>query len=404
MPGLFESLTLRGVTLKNRIGVAPMCQATSIDGHVNDWHLVHLGARALGGAALVMFEATAVEPHGRITNRDAGLWSDSQTPGYARINQFLRTAGAVPAIQLAHAGRKSSYRAPWGSGGMQSLQALTPEQGGWLVLGPSAVAFDDQSLTPLEMTESDIACVPHSFAAAARRANAAGFDWIEVHAAHGYLLHSFCSPISNRRTDRHGGSFENRVRLCRDTARAIRHVWPADKVLAFRLSHTDWIEGGWSTEESVRLASLLRDDGVDLIDVSSGGTSPTTTALARHVSAAGLAAHAAGNAAAVPRAEIPLGPGYQVPGAAAIRRGSGIAVAAVGLITDASQADKIIRDGSADMVMLARESIRDPNWPIRAALELQAANQMQIPCQYYMGWVERGPFRFSPVDTADTLS
>jgi 2,4-dienoyl-CoA reductase-like NADH-dependent reductase (Old Yellow Enzyme family) len=398
MNGLFDPLRLRGVTLRNRIGVAPMCQASCDDGLANDWHLVHLGARALGGAALVMVEATGVAPEARITHRDAGLWRDAQIEPLARIVRFVREAGAVPAIQLGHAGRKSSYASTWGPAGMQGLAALSPENGGWQVAGPGTSAFDARSAVPHAMSEAELAAVPGLFAAAARRADAAGFDWIEVHAAHGYLLHSFCSPISNRRSDRYGGAFENRVRLACDTARAVRDAWPARKVLAFRISHTDWIDGGWDTAQSVELACLLRDAGVDLIDVSSGGTSPTTTALARHHSEEGLRAHAAQRHDEVPPAVIPVAPGYQVPGAEAIRRGSGLPVAAVGLITDPHQADRIVREGRADMVMLARELLRDPNWPIRAALALGVAERMPVPCQYYLGWAELGPLRFEPVD------
>ena len=398
MSGLFDPLRLRGVTLRNRIGVAPMCQASSDEGLANDWHLVHLGARAIGGAALVMAEATAVEPRGRITHRDTGLWCDAQVEPFARICRFVREAGAVPAIQLGHAGRKSSYRSTWGPSGMQGLSVLAPEDGGWQVAGPGTSAFDARAAVPRAMSEAEIAAVPATFAAAARRADAAGFDWIEIHGAHGYLLHSFCSPISNRRTDRYGGSFENRVRLACETARAVRDAWPEHKVLAYRVSYTDWIEGGWDIAQSVELARLLRDAGVDLIDASSGGTSPTTTALARHHSAEGLRAHATLRHDEVPPAVIPVAPGYQVPGAEAIRRGSGIAVAAVGLITDPHQADAIVREGRADMVMLARELLRDPNWPIRAALALGVADRIAVPCQYYLGWAELGPFRFAPVD------
>ena len=398
MSGLFDPLRLRGVTLRNRIGVAPTCQASCDDGLANDWHLVHLGARALGGAALVIMEATAVAPEARITCRDAGLWRDAQIEPLARLCRFIREAGAVPAIQLGHAGRKSSYGSTWGPSGMQGLSALGPEAGGWPVAGPGTSAFDARSAVPRAMSEAELAAVPGTFAAAARRADAAGFDWIEIHAAHGYLLHSFCSPVSNRRTDRYGGSFANRVRLACETARAVREALPAHKVLAFRILHTDWIEGGWDTAQSVELACLLRDAGVDLIDVSSGGTSPTTTALARHHSAEGLRAHAAQRHDDVPAAVIPVAPGYQVSGAEAIRRGSGLAVAAVGLITDAQQADRIVREGRADMVLLARELLRDPNWPIRAALALGVAERMPVPCQYYVGWAELGPFRFAPVD------
>lgn len=398
MSGLFEPLTVRGVTLRNRIGVAPMCQGTSTDGHVNDWHLVHLGARALGGAALVMFEAAGVTPEGRISTRDAGLWDDAQIEGYARVNRFVRAAGATPAIQLGHAGRKSSYGPIWAGAGMQGLRVATPAEGGWSAAGPSAIPFDAEAAQPREMTIEEIRAVPQQFARAAQRAEAAGFDWIEVHAAHGYLLHSFLSPLSNRRTDGWGGAFDHRIRLCLETARAIRAVWPEHKPLAFRLSYTDWVEGGWTLDESVELARRLHALGVDLIDASSGGTTPAGTNLARHMTARALDDRAQGRDDGVLRARIPLGPGYQVPGAEAIRRGAGILVAAVGLITEPAQADAIVREGRADMVMLARELLRDPNWPIRAALALGEAGRVSIPCQYYLAWSDRGGSRFVPVD------
>lgn len=398
MSGLFDPLTVRGVTLRNRIGVAPMCQGTSTDGHVNDWHLVHLGARALGGAALVMFEAAGVAPEGRISTRDAGLWDDAQVEGYARVNRFIRAAGATPAIQLGHAGRKSSYGPIWAAQGMQGLRVAGAAEGGWAVAGPSPIAFDDAAARPRAMTDEEIRAVPRMFADAARRADSADFDWIEVHAAHGYLLHSFLSPISNRRDDRWGGTFDGRARLCLEVARAIRAVWPERKPLAFRLSYTDWVEGGWTLEESVELARRLRAEGVDLIDASSGGTTPAATNLARHMTARALDGQAQGRDDGVLRAQIPLGPGYQVPGAEAIRRSADILVAAVGLITEAAQADAIVREGRADMVMLARELLRDPNWPIRAALELGEAAKVAIPCQYYLAWSDRGGSRFGPVD------
>ena len=397
MSGLFDPLTVRGLTLRNRIGVAPMCQGTSTDGHVNDWHLVHLGARALGGAALVMFEAAGVTPEGRISTRDAGLWDDAQIEGYARVNRFISAAGAASAIQLGHAGRKSSFGPIWAAQGMQGLRVATSAEGGWTAAGPSAIPFDTDTAQPRAMSDEEICAVPAQFARAAQRAEAAGFDWIEVHAAHGYLLHSFLSPISNLRTDGWGGSFDNRIRLCLETARAIRAVWPERKPLAFRLSYTDWVEGGWTLEESVELSRRLREEGVDLIDASSGGTTPAATNLARHMTTRALDGQARGRDDGALRAQIPLGPGYQVPGAEAIRRGADILVAAVGLITDPTQADAIVREGRADMVMLARELLRDPNWPIRAALALGEAARMSIPCQYYLAWSDRGGSRFDPV-------
>lgn len=400
MPGLFDPLTIRGVRLRNRIGMAPMCQATSAGGYANDWHLVHLGARATGGAALVLTESTAVAPEARITERDLGLWCDEQVEGHARICRFIAAAGAVPGIQLGHAGRKSSYRSPWGETGMQALRGLAAEEGGWPIAGPSALAFDEVTATPHEMTERDIAAAVAAFAAAAARADEAGYDCVEIHAAHGYLLHSFCSPLSNHRTDRYGGTFENRVRLCRETSRAVRAELPDHKVLAFRISHTDWVEGGWCTEDSVALARLLRDDGVDLVDVSSGGSTPAGTALARHLSASALGT----GDHTPPVAVIPIGPGYQVPGAEAVRRGSGLPVAAVGLITDPAQADAIVREGRADLVLLGRELLRDPNWPLRAALELHAAQHAAVPCQYFLSWRDRGDFRYVPTDPSTTLA
>lgn len=397
MPGLFDPLTLRGVTLRNRIGVAPMCQNSAVDGFPTPWHLVHLGALAIGGSALVILEATAVEPEGRITERDLGIWDDARAEALAPIARFIRDAGAVPGIQLGHAGRKSSYRSPWGPDGMRGLELLAPADGGWPVVGPSPVAFDGRSALPREMAAAELQRIPESFARAARRADAAGFDWLEVHAAHGYLLHSFHSPLSNRRTDDYGGSFGHRVRLTLETARALREAWPPHKPLTFRISHTDWVESGWSTADSVALARLLRDEGVDLIDVSSGGSSPTTTALARNVSAEGIAALSRMKPDEVPPAVIPLAPGYQVPGAEAIRRGAGIPVAAVGLITDPQQADRIIREERADLVLLARELLRNPNWPIAAAHALGAADRAAVACQHFMAWADRGPFRFTPV-------
>ena len=340
MPGLFDSLPLRGVTLRNRIAVSPMCQYSASDGCANDWHLVHLGSRAVGGAGLVIAEATAVTPSGRISPQDLGLWSDAQVEPLARIVRFLEGEGAVAGIQLAHAGRKASTLRPWDGTGTAATSA-----GGWTdVVGPSAIPFDDVSITPLALSEPDIASVVGAFAVAARRALAAGFRVVELHAAHGYLLHEFLSPLSNRRTDSYGGSFENRTRIVREVVDAVRRVWPDALPLFVRVSATDWIDGGWDLEQTVELARLLKDHGVDLIDCSSGG-----------------------NATGV---RIPMTPGYQVPLAERVRRDAGIATGAVGLITGAAQADEIIRQGQADLVLLARELLRDPYWPLHAAAEL----------------------------------
>lgn len=351
MPILFEPLTLRGVTLKNRIGVSPMCQYSSDDGCATDWHFVHLGARAVGGAGLVIAEATAVEARGRISPQDAGLWNDAQIEPLARINAFVKAHGAVPGIQIAHAGRKAGTVRPWEGSG-----PLSDENGGWQPVGPSPLPFADGWRTPTELSQSDIAALVRKFTDAAKRAETAGYQLIELHAAHGYLAHEFLSPLSNHRTDEYGGAFENRIRFLRETVQAVRRVWPENLPLAVRLSCTDWTDGGWTLEESIALSRLLKMDGVDLIDCSSGGN--------------------------VPHASIPIAPGYQVPFAEAIKRGAEICIAAVGLITDPVQADAIIRDAQADIVLLARESLREPNWPLHAAKALGLDPNALCPAQY----------------------
>jgi len=339
---LFEPLTLRGVTLRNRIGVSPMCQYSSADGFADDWHLVHLGQFAVGGAALVLTEATAVLPEGRISPQDLGLWKDEHVEMLARIGRFVRAQGAVYGSQLAHAGRKASVVRPWDGGG-----PLDAAQGGWTpIVGPSAVPFDARYQTPVALDEAGIARVIDAFRAAARRALDAGMQMLEIHAAHGYLLHEFMSPLANQRTDRWGGSFENRTRLVREVVCAIRSVWPDGNPISVRISATDWREDGWTLEDSIAVARLLRQDGADIIDCSSGGV--------------------------VPGVRIPIGPGYQARLAEGVRRGAGVPTAAVGLITNAEQADTIIRSGQADLVFLAREMLRDPHFPLRAARELRA--------------------------------
>jgi 2,4-dienoyl-CoA reductase-like NADH-dependent reductase (Old Yellow Enzyme family) len=356
MPHLFEPLPLKSVTLRNRIGVSPMCMYSSENGVANDWHLVHLGARAAGGAGLVIAEATAVSPEGRISPGDAGIWADEHVEPIARINRFIKAQGAVPGLQIAHAGRKASAARPWEGGGH-----LADDAGGWPVFGPSASAFGETfSKVPRELSEKDITQVQADFAAAARRALAAGCEWLEIHGAHGYLAHEFLSPLSNRRTDRYGGSFENRIRFLVELTRAVRAVWPDELPLTARLSCTDWVEGGWTFEESIELARRLKAEGVDLIDCSSGGSS---------------------NAA-----KIPVGAGYQVGFAERIRREAGVATAAVGMITDPAQADQIVRNGQADLVLLAREFLRDPNWPLRAARALRAKEVPAAPRQYARAW------------------
>jgi 2,4-dienoyl-CoA reductase-like NADH-dependent reductase (Old Yellow Enzyme family) len=352
MAGLFDSLTIKSVTLRNRIGVSPMCQYSSDDGAATDWHLVHLGARSAGGAGLVIAEATAVSSEGRITPGDAGIWAEKHIEPLARINRFVKAHGAVAGIQLAHAGRKASAARPWEGGAH-----LADAAGGWTPVAPSALAFGGAlDRVPHALTIDEIATVQACFVAATKRSLAAGYQWLELHSAHGYLSHEFLSPLSNRRTDRYGGSFENRIRFLLETTRAVREVWPENLPFTVRLSCTDWVDGGWTIDESVELSRRLKSEGVDLIDCSSGGST---------------------NAA-----KIPASPGYQVPFAERIRREAGIATAAVGLITAAKQAEEIIANGRADLVLLARESLRDPNWPLHAARELGRKDAVKPPVQY----------------------
>lgn len=339
---LFSPLTLKSVTLRNRIGVSPMCQYSSEDGLLNDWHLAHLGARAVGGAGLIIVEATGVEPRGRITPWDAGIWSDQHIEPLARVNRFLKQQGAVPGIQLAHAGRKASTARPWDGG-----HSLADADGGWEPLGPSPLVFGAEiTRPPRAMTVEDIRTVQEAFQSATRRALDAGCEWLELHAAHGYLLHSFFSPLSNQRRDDYGGTFDNRIRFTIETARLMRRVWPDKFPLAVRLSCTDWVEGGWTLEDSVELARRLKGEGVDLIDCSSGFNTPD-----HHL--------------------YPFGASFQVPLAERVRHGAGILTAAVGLIRQPLQADEIIRNGRADIVLLAREMLRQPYWPLEAARVLR---------------------------------
>jgi len=354
LPHLFTPLNLRGVTLRNRIGVSPMCQYSCEDGLLNDWHLVHLGARAIGGAGLIHVEATAVETRGRITPWDSGLWSDRHIEPLARITRFLKQHGAIPAVQLAHAGRKAGTARPWEDKG----RSLTDAEGGWEPIAPSALAFGGNIVrAPRAMTADDIRAVQEAFHAAAARAVEAGFEWLELHAGHGYLLHSFYSPLANRRTDGYGGCFENRIRFLIETARATREAWPDTYPLAVRLSCTDWVEGGWTIEDSVALAGRLKAEGVDLIDCSSAFNTPDIGA-------------------------VPFGTGFQVPFAERIRKEAGVATAAVGYITQAMQADEIIRNGRADVVMMAREMLRNPYWPLQSARALHQNKAVELPVQY----------------------
>jgi 2,4-dienoyl-CoA reductase-like NADH-dependent reductase (Old Yellow Enzyme family) len=350
---LLEPITLGALALRNRVVVSPMCQYSSPDGVPTDWHLVHLGSRAVGGAGLVFTEASSVSPEGRISPDDAGIWNAAQARAWSRIVQFIRGQGAAAGVQLAHAGRKASTAAPWLGGG-----PLDVAHGGWTPVAPSALAFDEGYPVPTALDAAGIARVVADFRAAAQRARDAGFDVIELHGAHGYLIHQFLSPLSNARTDGYGGPLENRARLLREIIAAVREAWPAPMPLWVRLSATDWAEGGWDIDECVQLARMLRKDGVDVIDVSSGGT--------------------------VPHPKMQVGPGYQVPFAARIRRGAGIATATVGLIADAHLAEDILQRGDADLVEMAREFLRDPYFPRRAAKELGAS--VRVPKQYARAW------------------
>ncbi|HKM54457.1 MAG TPA: NADH:flavin oxidoreductase/NADH oxidase [Isosphaeraceae bacterium] len=347
---LFRPLTIRGVTFRHRVAMSPMCQYSSADGMANDWHLVHLGSRAAGGVALVMVEASAVTRDGRITPGDMGIWDDRHIDPLARIVRFVESQGAVPGIQLAHAGRKASCDVPWKGG--KSLK--TEAEGGWTVVGPSPIPFSEGDPVPVPLDEPGIDGIVAAFEAAARRALAAGFQLIEIHAAHGYLLHEFLSPLANHRTDRYGGSLENRMRLALRVAEQLRSILPDSMPLFVRVSATDWVEGGWDIDQSIVLAGELRKLGVDLIDVSSG-------AIAPHV-------------------KIPAGPSYQVPFAARIRAEAGIRTGAVGMITDPDQARSIITRGDADMVLLARELLREPYWVIKA--QQHCGEEPLWPVQY----------------------
>jgi len=336
MSGLFSPLRLRGLELKNRIAVSPMCQYSVVDGLPGDWQLVHLGSRAVGGAGLVISEATAVSPEGRISAGDTGLWSDAQADAWAPIVRFAQAQGAAVAVQIAHAGRKASTGVPWRGG-----RPVPPADGGWEPLAPSPLPFDEGHPRPREMQAADLRRVVDDFAAASARALRAGFDAIELHFAHGYLVHEFLSPLANRRTDAYGGPLENRMRLALELADAVRETLPAERPLLVRISASDWADGGWDLEQSLVLCRALRERGVDLVDCSSGGQ--------------------------VPYARVPLGPGYQVPFAAAIRERAGIATGAVGLIAEPEQAEAIVASGQADLVLLARALLRDPYWPLHAA-------------------------------------
>lgn len=339
MASLFDPLPLRSVTLANRLIVSPMCQYSSVDGLSNDWHFVHLGARAVGGAALVLTEATAVTADGRISPQDIGLYDDRQVEGLARIVRFIHAQRTLAGVQLAHAGRKGSTARPW-----ESPMTVAPSDGGWQPVGPTGEPFSADYPVPRALGLTEIAAIVDAFALSARRALDAGFDIIEIHAAHGYLIHQFLSPLVNGRSDEYGGSFDNRIRLCLEVVAAVRRVWPDRLPLLVRISGTDWRDGGWTVDDSVALARRLKAHGVDLMDCSSGG--------------------------AIPHVRIPVGPAYQTPIAEQVRRDAGMPTGAVGLITSADQADEIVRNGRADCVLLAREFLRDPYFPLHAAQQL----------------------------------
>jgi len=354
MANLFQEFRLKDVVLRNRIAVSPMCQYSSDNGFPNDWHFVHLGSRAVGGAGLVMVEATAVSPEGRISPADSGIYLDDHVEPFARISRFLKQQGAVAGIQLAHAGRKGSANKPW-----EGDNHIETGKGGWDTIAPSAIPFGGNLLkVPREMSVQDIAQVRDDFVSSARRALAAGFEWLELHFAHGYLAHEFYSPLSNRRSDSYGGSFENRIRFLLETFTAVRKIWPERFPLTVRLSVTDWIDGGVTVEESIELVRRLKSDGLDLADVSHGFNSPDVSV-------------------------VPWGPGFMIPAASRIRRESGVPVAVGWMITDPQQADEVVRDQHADLVVLAREMLRDPYWPYHAGLELgDEKSQSILPVQY----------------------
>lgn len=350
---LLDPFRIREVELKNRIVVSPMCQYSAKNGHPQTWHLVHLGSRAVGGASLVMAEATAVEARGRISPGDTGIYEDAHAESWRPIAEFIRSQGAVPGIQLAHAGRKGSVTPPWDGG-----KAIAPQDGGWVPVAPSAISFGDGFAVPEALEKKGLEEILGAFQRAAERALAAGFEVLEIHAAHGYLLHQFLSPLCNTRTDEYGGAFENRIRLTLQVVEAVRKVWPKKLPLFVRVSATDWKEGGWDLEQAIELSRRLKTKGVDLIDVSSGG--------------------------AVPGVKIPLAPGYQVTFAEAIRKQAGIATGAVGLITEPAQAETILMGEQADLIFLAREMLRDPYWPRRAAKML--GEKIKPPVQYERAW------------------
>jgi len=365
-PRLFTPLALRGVTLKNRIVISPMCQYSAVDGHANDWHLVHLGRFALGGAGMVFTEATAVEARGRITHGDLGLWEDGQIAGLSRVANFLRAHGAVPAIQLAHAGRKASMQRPWHGNGPLDERDRARGDLPWQVVAPSALPLDEGWLVPHDLSVAEIAALQDAWRRAARRALAAGFDVLEMHSAHGYLGHEFLSPLSNRRGDRYGGDLAGRMRFTLETAEAVREVWPQDKPLFVRVSSVDGLEGGWTIEDTVTLARELAARGVDVVDCSSGGLAGSATA-----------------------ARVKRGPGFQVPFAERVRREAGVKTMAVGLILEAQQAEAILEAEQADLIAIGREALYDPSWALHAEAALGLQGEFESWPVQSGWWLER---------------
>ena len=348
MAKINEPLTIKGITIKNRIGMSPMCQYSSVNGFANDWHFVHYGTRAVGGTGLIMVEATAVVPEGRITPFDLGLWNDTQIVGLQKITNFIHQQGAIAGIQISHAGRKASHDTP-SAGGKQ----LPVQEGGWHAVAPSPIAFDPAGSKPDELDKSEIQTIIEQFKATALRAKQAGFKVLEIHAAHGYLIHEFYSPMSNQRTDEYGGSFENRIRLLLEITAAVQTVWPEEYPLFVRLSSSDWTEGGWDLNDTIELSRILREKGVDLVDCSSGGN--------------------------IISAKIPVAPGYQVHFSEEIRK-TGILTSSVGLITSAEQMFEILEEGKADMIFLGRELLRNPYFPLLSALK--TGDEVTWPKQY----------------------
>ncbi|MBI1397424.1 MAG: NADH:flavin oxidoreductase/NADH oxidase [Betaproteobacteria bacterium] len=365
-PLLFSPLELRGITLKNRIVISPMCQYSAKDGIANDWHLVHLGKLAEGGAGMVYSEAVAVDPHGRITHGDLGLWSDDQIAPLRRITDFMRAQRCVPAIQLAHAGRKASMQRPWHGNGPLDDSDRARGEDVWPIVAPSELPMDEGWLQPHALTREEISALRARWRSAAARAIAAGFDVVEVHGAHGYLLHEFLSPLSNRREDEYGGPFENRIRLALEIAQDVREVWPADRPVMFRISSVDGVEGGWTIEDSVELAKRLAAVGVDVIDCSSGGLMGSATA-----------------------ARVKRHPGFQVGFASSVRNQASVRTMAVGLILEARQAEEILRNGDADLIAIGREALHNPNWPLHAQAELGVGNAFADWPEQYGWWLDK---------------